>query len=68
MRVPRSPRFDDEAARYALRFTCDDCAFFDGARQACAHGWPTELHRRERYQREAAPGDEVVFCKEFEVR
>jgi hypothetical protein len=48
-----------EVELYALRFTCDDCAFFTGAR--CANGWPGGERRRELRE-----GDQVVFCKEFE--
>jgi hypothetical protein len=68
MRLPRSARFDEEVARFALRFTCEDCAHFDARREACRHFWPTEAHRMERYQAPRREGDEVVFCKEFEVR
>jgi hypothetical protein len=63
--LDRDPRFDDESARFALAFTCDECGHFDRARDMCAHEWPTELHRRARYL--GAP-DEVTFCKEFETR
>lgn len=65
MHSPRTPRFDDEAARFGLVFTCEECGQFDPARDACAHEWPTALHRRARY---LAPGPDVVFCKEFEAR
>jgi hypothetical protein len=68
MRVARTERFDDEAERFSLRFTCEDCGHFDGARQQCRHGWPTGPHRREHYLRPLRTGDDVVFCKEFEVR
>jgi hypothetical protein len=65
MHSRRDVRFDDEAARFDLVFTCEECGHFDTARSTCAHEWPTELHRRERYR---APGPDVVFCKEFEAR
>ncbi len=65
MHAPRDPRFDDEAARFALAFTCEECAHFDAALAECAHEWPTALHRAARYR---AASDEVVFCKEFEAR
>jgi hypothetical protein len=69
MVVRRTPRFDEEASRFALRFTCDDCGHFDAAGERCRHGWPVALHRRERYERSGeGAADEVVFCKEFEVR
>jgi hypothetical protein len=65
MHVPWDARFAEEARRYDLRFTCEDCGHFDAAREACRHGWPVELHRRSRYQRDGV--DEIVFCKEFEL-
>jgi hypothetical protein len=68
MVVLRDARFEDEAARFQLRFTCEDCGYFDEARERCKHDWPTKLHRRARYQGPPAPSDEVVFCKEFELR
>jgi hypothetical protein len=61
----RDPLFDDEAARFRLVFTCEECGHFDAARAMCAHEWPTALHRRERY---LAPSPDVVFCKEFEAQ
>jgi hypothetical protein len=64
MRVPRTERFDDERDRYGLRFCCEDCGHFDAARERCRHDWPTDAHRRARYD-EAQP--EIVFCKEFEL-
>jgi hypothetical protein len=60
---PRDPRFDEEAARFRLIFTCEECGHFDPRSAGCAHEWPSELHRRARY---AAPSPDVVFCKEFE--
>ncbi len=51
----------EEAARYALRFACEDCAHFDETRAACAHGYPPAPRRAEM-------GAEVLsFCKEFEL-
>ena len=67
MHVLRDSRFDDEAERFALRFTCDHCACFDRRKERCRHGWPTELHRLGRYRQALRPGDEVIFCKEFEL-
>jgi len=68
MLVPRTDRFDEEAARLRLRFACEDCFFFDARRERCRHEWPTAPHRRARTERPIAEGDEVVFCKEFELR
>lgn len=79
MHVPRDARFDEDAERFALRFCCDHCGFFDEDAERCRHGWPTAPHRAARYR--TAPtadspaessvessGDTVVFCKEFELR
>jgi len=54
-------RFLEESKRFALRYTCDDCAHF--LRETCAHGYPIG----ERRGRVLEIGDEVVFCKEFEA-
>jgi hypothetical protein len=62
MRLPRTPAFDEESARFALKFCCEDCGNFDAERESCRHFWPTELHRRA-----ASSVGELVFCKEFEL-
>jgi hypothetical protein len=59
----------DEARRFALRFACEDCVHWNvtavvaagAAAGACGNGWP------EGVERDALAGDEVVFCKEFEL-
>ncbi|MCA9669455.1 MAG: hypothetical protein KC503_27860 [Myxococcales bacterium] len=67
MRVRRGQAFRQEVERYGLRFCCEDCAFFDDDSERCAHGWPTEEHRRARYEH-GEPDDWVLYCKEFELR
>ena len=67
MVVLRSARFVDEAERFALRYTCEDCGHFDLVRQRCHHEWPTDQHRRLP-DPASAIGGELWFCKEFEVR
>ena len=64
MHSPRDVRFDEEASRFGLVYTCECCACFDAPALRCAHEWPTTLHRLARY---AAPTVDVVFCKEFEA-
>lgn len=61
MELVRDARLDDEARRFGLVRHCEDCALFDDAREACAHGYPTAQHRKR--------ADEalVVFCKDFEA-
>jgi hypothetical protein len=66
MQVLRSARFDEESRRYDLRYTCEDCGHFDPPSETCRHGWPSEAHRKAGAG-SPAPGDAVVFCKEFEV-
>lgn len=57
-------RLLDEARRFELRFTCDDCAHFSmsEADGRCANGWP----RGER-ARPLSAGEHIEFCKEFEA-
>ena len=62
MKLPRDARFDEESARFALRMHCEDCALFDDLREKCAHGFPTEEHRRD------ATHSLVIFCKEWELK
>jgi hypothetical protein len=61
MKTLTDPTLVDEAARFALRFACDDCAHFDAARERCAHGYPAAPRR------DALQGAELSFCKEFEL-
>ena len=64
MKIAQDQTFRDERERFALRFTCEDCALWDPANDRCAHGFPTREHRRTRYDDAHA---DVVFCKEFEL-
>lgn len=64
MRIDASPRFDEERRLFVLRFTCENCAQFDDGAASCAHGYPVEDHRDERY---AASGVDIVFCKDFQL-
>ncbi|HSQ65795.1 MAG TPA: hypothetical protein VLM85_21385 [Polyangiaceae bacterium] len=60
---PEGERLLVEASRFALRYTCDDCAHFDEQLAACGHGYPTTPHRAARLPQ----AGEIVFCKEFEL-
>jgi hypothetical protein len=62
MKTRADARLREEAARFALRFACDDCAHFAHAEARCAHGYPPEP-RRDAIDRDPF----VVFCKEFEL-
>ncbi|HZS41299.1 MAG TPA: hypothetical protein VFF06_30930 [Polyangia bacterium] len=70
MRLLRNAAFEEERARFGLRFCCEDCGHFDDADGRCRHDWPTELHRRARYASDpnsVSGASDVVFCKEFEL-
>jgi hypothetical protein len=62
MRIERTVDFDDERARFALRFCCEDCGHFDASTERCRHDWPTAPHRRSAVEPAA-----IDFCKEFEL-
>lgn len=64
MKIAQDLRFRAERARFALRFTCEDCAQWDPDHDACAHGYPTGDHRLPRY---ADPDAMVIFCKDFQL-
>lgn len=64
MKFPYDARFQEERSKYDLRFTCEDCAYFQPETTRCTHGFDTRSHRAERYAAEAA---DVLFCKEFEL-
>jgi len=60
--------FDEESARFGLRFCCEDCGYFDSSAERCRHDWPTSEHRRDRYARAADEKPPLLtFCKEFEL-
>jgi hypothetical protein len=61
----RTAQFDEESARFAFRFCCEDCGHFDAAHERCRHDWPIELHRRP--TRPTDGHEPLVFCKEFEL-
>ena len=62
MIIPQDALFRQEAATYDLRWNCEDCERFDG--NDCAHGFPTEKHRKVRY---LDPDAGLHFCKEFSL-
>lgn len=64
MKIAVDDSYRAERARFRLHLHCEDCALWDDARDACAHGYPTEEHRRPAVDAEDA---HVVFCKDFEV-
>jgi len=61
-------RFREEAARYALRFACEDCAHFDPAGERCSLEYPASPRRDALLAppaRDETP--ELELCKEFEL-
>ncbi|MDB4977805.1 MAG: hypothetical protein JWN48_6146 [Myxococcaceae bacterium] len=68
--------FREQRRAHALRFTCEHCTYFDGAREACSHGYPNAAHREAHFAGTAEGGDagapdvevELIFCKDFELR
>ena len=51
----------EEAARFGLRFACEDCAHFEEVSALCNHGYPSEPRRAD------LQNETIVFCKEFEI-
>jgi hypothetical protein len=64
VKLVQDQAFREQRQRFQLRFTCEHCALFDDAREACAHGYPTTEHREARYR---DPNARIVFCKHFEL-
>jgi len=62
VQLPWTPEFDVEREKFALRFSCEDCAHFDAGSEGCRHEWPNQSHRRE-----PRPPGLLDFCKEFEL-
>ncbi len=56
--------FRRERAQHGLRMHCEDCVLFDDERVQCAHGYPTEAHRRPRDDQAETT---ITFCKDFEA-
>ena len=67
MRSVADEKLIEERRTFRLLHCCEDCVHFDGSVAECAHAYPTADHRRARYER-LVPGDEIVFCKEWELR
>ncbi len=61
MRTPVDSRLLDEAARFAFRFSCDDCAHFDADRERCSLGYPAAPRR------DALERAHLELCKDFDL-
>ena len=61
-------RLTGEAARFGLRFACDDCVHFAPEREpTCGHGWPVRLRRSAVDSKDGPNREPLAFCKEFEL-
>lgn len=56
-------RLRDEAARFHLRFRCEECAHFSPEDGRCGNGYPTAPHRGV----DLSVAQALEFCKEFEL-
>ncbi len=50
-----------QAAEFAFRFACEDCAHFDAARERCSLAYPAAPRRV------ALREPEITLCKTFEL-
>ena len=63
MKTPVDERLRKELRDFSMRFTCEDCVWFDQDSAACALGYPNHEHRAPDLNR----ASHIVFCKEFEL-
>jgi hypothetical protein len=61
VRTAVDARLRAEAARFSLRFACDDCAHFDPPAQACSLGYPAAPRRADLLR------PHLELCKEFDL-
>ena len=61
MKLRIDARLREEAARYRLRFACDDCVHFDERGQRCSLRYPASPRR------DALDGETLETCKEYEL-
>lgn len=64
--VHMTEAFERDAERHRLAFCCEECLHFDEDAEQCGIFFPTDPHRRARFE-SAAPGDRLFFCKMFEA-
>lgn len=63
MKTRVDANFREEARRFRLSFTCEECAHFVPESGACGNGYPNEAHRAMALDAQS----ELEFCKEFEL-
>jgi len=61
VRTPVDARLLEEAARFAFRFACEECAHFDVDAGRCSLGYPAAPRR------DALGARHLELCKEFEL-
>jgi len=57
-------RLRQEARRYRLVFSCDECAQYDPEGDRCSLGYPHADHKSADLDHR----EDVIFCKAFELR
>ncbi len=63
MRHRVDTQLQEQARAFDLRFACHDCAHFDERRDVCVHGYVERPSQRDLEK----PGQDLAFCKEFEL-
>jgi hypothetical protein len=61
VRTPVDERLRTEAARFAFRFACEDCAHFDARGERCSLAYPPAPRR------DALEAAVLELCKAFEL-
>lgn len=60
-------RIDDglllQIEAFRLKYNCESCSHFDDQAERCSLGYPEQPHRQRRLQL----GQELLFCKEFDL-
>ncbi len=64
MKFDADSTFFEQAEKFHLRFTCEDCAYLELEDGTCIHGYPNDEHRRAAI--EASPRW-IIPCKDFEL-
>ena len=58
----------EEAARFSLRFACEDCVHFDATGDRCLHGYPPAPRLAALRAPPVSDAERTLaFCKEFEL-
>jgi hypothetical protein len=63
MLTPIDPLFLDESARFALRFSCQDCVHHEARTLSCSLSYPNDVHLDSNLEARSS----LLFCKAFEL-